>query len=318
MEQRDWLTLLDRELYWRAEATADLHGATVDLRVRLERLADALREDLDRGVPVHEPSLRQGRGWRRALKRMLFRLFRPVTRRNDRVAADLAGMAAELVERLSHTQLALQRLDAELDAIRRKAQPSQPGAAPRATLTRWSFTGDRREELSRYAPLARDLRATADRAPLWVDLGSGRGELLELLAGWGWRAVGVEEDVRSLRGSPDAARAIEGEPVRFLLGYEEEPPAVISAIGLLEHLPVERWTDLFRGAHRVLAAGGAFLVETLDPSHPKGLSAFFADPTVTRPARRETVRSLAGEAGFSEILDLEIDAEGVYAILARA
>jgi len=313
MDERDWQALLDRELYWRADATGDLHGATVDLRVRLGRLADALREDLDRGVPVHEPTLRQGRGWRRALKRLLFRLFRPVTRRGDRVAAELAGMTADLVDRLSQTQLSLQRLDAELDALRRRSETPEPGAARRPTLTRWSFAPaaeERREELTRYASIAQELRADDERPPLWIDLGSGRGELLGLLEGWGWRALGVEEE--ALEGS-----AIEAEPVRFLLGYEQEPPAVISAIGLLEHLPVDRWADLFRGAQRVLRAGGALLVETLDAADPKGLAGFFADPTITRPARREAVAVLASDAGFSEVVDLATGGEGVYAVLAR-
>jgi hypothetical protein len=305
---RDWMGLLDRELYWRSEATADLALGTEDLRLRLERLAGKLQEDLRRGVPVFEPSLREGRGWRRALKRALFRGLRPMTRRNDRVSAELASMAAELVSRLSQTQSALQRLDAEIATLRRRLDGGGAGpaeASPARGPSRWSFeppADERARTLRRYEGLAGDLRSRlGDPAPLWIDLGCGRGELLGLLGPWGFRG----------------ASAIEADPVRYLLGYEEEPPAVITALGLLEHLPVNQWSDLFRGAQRVLRQGGGMLLETIDASRPEGMAAAFADPSVTRPATRETVRRLARDAGFADVVDVELGEPERFAVYAR-
>lgn len=321
-ETTDWLRLLDRELYWRSEGAADLIGATEDLRARLDRLAETLRADLDRGVPAHEPSLREGSRWRKTLKRSLFRAFRPVTRRNDRVAAELAGMTADLVDRVAQTQAALQRLDAEVVALRKRSdlgRPAGPEQRP-AGPSRWDFdaSGQRAKGLRRYEQFAADVRSGADGTPLWLDLGCGRGELLKLVDEWGFRAVGVEPWPEAVADAADAgARVVEGDPVEYLLGYEEEPPEVISAIGLLEHLPAQRWPDVFRGAHRVLATGGSLLVETLDPSRAEGLVAFFSDPTMTRPVSRAALRRLAEQGGFREILHVELGERRLHAIVAR-
>jgi hypothetical protein len=107
-------SLLERELYWAADPGSGPPGPMRDLRRRLEELADTLRADLARPFPTRDPVLEAGSGWRRSLKRLLYRFLRPFLRRHDRVASELAGMTLEVVDHLSRVETDLRRLEEEV------------------------------------------------------------------------------------------------------------------------------------------------------------------------------------------------------------
>lgn len=110
---------LRQELYWREEPRDP--GPMRDLRARIEELADALQADLVRPFPA-DPSFAGGARWRRGLKRLLYRLNRPLTRRHDRVAAELASISLELLDHLGRLEHELRRIEERL-----------PGDAPGET-----------------------------------------------------------------------------------------------------------------------------------------------------------------------------------------
>jgi O-antigen chain-terminating methyltransferase len=109
----------------------------------------------------------------------------------------------------------------------------------------------------------------------------------------------------------------------FLTDFRGEAPAAFSAIQVIEHLPPGDWLATFQSAHAALAPGGVFLIETIDPRNTYALANwFFGDITHTWPANPETLKVMAGFAGFAaaEIISMNPDAEGKgqdFALVAR-
>src|SRR5207237_1526660 len=107
---------LERELYWAEQRTT--RGPTVHT---IAELREALREfealmlDDERSIyPRAEPNLSAGSKWRRALKLRVYRFLRPVTRRYDRLIAELAGLTLSPAARLRAPGAAAARLPGEL------------------------------------------------------------------------------------------------------------------------------------------------------------------------------------------------------------
>jgi hypothetical protein len=96
---------LRRELYWapppeRAATARRYHGAPISpLASRWRSLAGALRWEYTELFPP-EPLLRVGRGPRLRMKRLVWRYTRPISRRYDRIAGDLAELGFETAQAL--------------------------------------------------------------------------------------------------------------------------------------------------------------------------------------------------------------------------
>ena len=105
---------LARELYWAREASPRSTMSTAELRDALHDFAALVRGDEGLGIPRAEPYLASPIAWRRRLKKLQFRALRPVSRRYDRLLADLGELAAALADRLA-------RVESELEHLRRDA-----------------------------------------------------------------------------------------------------------------------------------------------------------------------------------------------------
>lgn len=324
------------EMYWLADAPAGFPIARDELRGQLEALATSLRDDLPRRIPA-EPGLELGSRWRRKLKRLLFGLLRPLSRRSDRNTANVASMTAALVDRLRQAEVTIERLQAELTRLREDAAASPPRPAAAASPAKledyyWRYESVMRgspesigHRLRQYRQTADQLRALADEPPLWIDLGCGRGELMALVQEWGWRAEGVDASQKAVQACrAQGIQATQADIIDFVATYRGELPLAISAIQVIEHLPKESWLQLFEAVLRVLRPEGAFLVETINPMDPAALGgSFFGDVTHTWPAHPETLRVTALHAGFAraDIVYLNPDERGSardYALWAWA
>ena len=179
------------------------------------------------------------------------------------------------------------------------------------------------EKLGAYRGVADELRRDHGDAALWIDLGCGEGGFMELLRGWGWRVLGMDVSPQAVEAC--GARGLEatvGSLPEFLLGWDGDAPAVLSLIQVIEHLPTEAWLPTLRYAERILAPGGALVIETIDPRNPEALQAFFADVTHTWAAHPGTLQVMAGFAGFSgtEVIGLNPGDNGKpqdFALIAR-
>jgi SAM-dependent methyltransferase len=160
-----------------------------------------------------------------------------------------------------------------------------------------------------------------------VDLGAGRGEMLEVLADAGVEAIGVDLD-------PDMAERVraKGLAMECLDAFEyldKQPDGSIASIfsaQFIEHLTGERLISLIRLAYRKLAPGGLFVAETVNPHSPRALKAFWVDLTHAHPIFPEALVVWCGLAGFSEAtvrfplgvgdLDADLRTQGEYAVVA--
>jgi SAM-dependent methyltransferase len=151
-----------------------------------------------------------------------------------------------------------------------------------------------REVLGHYVPLFQD------KAPV-LELGSGRGEFLGLLAEAGVAATGVDSD----EGMVEKARAegldvVCADAVAFLHG--DPPPGPYQGVfcaHFVEHLTPGQVRELLEGVRRVLAPGGRFVAVTPNPACYAVLSHdFWRDPTHVRFYDLPLLEFLCRQAGL--------------------
>jgi len=163
------------------------------------------------------------------------------------------------------------------------------------------------------------------RAPV-VDLGCGRGEMLQLLGEAGIEAVGVDLDDAMV----DRARAFgevhHGDAIDFLIKQDDASLGAIFSAQFIEHLPTARIFELLDVARAKLRPDGVFIAETVNPHSPRALKAFWIDPMHRHPLFPETMLALCRLAGFeaarvmfplgSDDLATDLRTCGEYAVVA--
>ncbi|HUR78322.1 MAG TPA: methyltransferase domain-containing protein [Acidimicrobiales bacterium] len=178
-----------------------------------------------------------------------------------------------------------------------------------------------RDRLAVYVPLL------SDHAPV-VDLGCGRGELLDLLSAASIAASGVEIDPAVARTPQGKGHRVEVADARVTLAATaaQSLGAVFSS-QVVEHMTTTDLVDLIAAAKRALRPGGLFVAETVNPHSIAALRMFWLDPTHVRPVYPEALLLLCRAAGFARgyVLypngtgDLEADRAGAgeYAVIAE-
>jgi SAM-dependent methyltransferase len=294
----------------------ELREALADLERRLARTSTE-------PVPLDEPGLQTGSKLKRGIRRKEFRLLRPISRRSDRLGAELAGLALGIADELAAVMTHIEILQRELDrraAASSKAVPDESRVVVDDEYY-WAFERQMRGEgpliearLRQYEHLAVGLLDEAGRegAPLWIDVGCGRGEFLCILREWGWNVRGVDSSPLAVRTCREKGlQASLGDAMDYVNGYRGVGPVAISGIQLIEHLPKPAWIEFLRAAFGLLKPGGAILLETVNPQNPRALSdSFFADVSHTWPAHPETVRLMAQHVGFDPIELLFVNNDG--------
>ena len=160
-----------------------------------------------------------------------------------------------------------------------------------------------RERLAFYVPILQAavdaLRHNAAPARI-VDLGSGRGELLEVVAGHGLDGYGVDTSEAMV----DHCRArglsvVHADAIEHLQTLAADSVAAVTSIQVIEHLPFRALLRLASEAFRVLRPGGVVILETPNPENLiVGACNFYYDPTHVRPLPPEPMRYLLESIGF--------------------
>jgi SAM-dependent methyltransferase len=166
-----------------------------------------------------------------------------------------------------------------------------------------------------------------DAAPV-VELGPGRGEMLELLAEAGIPAMGIDFDPVMAERIRAKGLAVEcADAFEYLDGQPDGSIGSIYSSQFIEHLMGDRVIALIQMAYRKLVPGGLFVAETINPHSPRALKAFWVDLTHAHPIFPESLVVWCGLAGFSQAsvrfplgtgdLDSDLLAQGEYAVVAR-
>lgn len=133
-----------------------------------------------------------------------------------------------------------------------------------------------------------------------VDLGCGRGELVGLLQTTGHEAIGVDSNLGQVVDATGGTFH-QGDLFDWLDQQDDASCRAVVSMHVVEHLPLDLQIRLVFEAHRVLADGGALVLETPNTlSINIGASNFWVDPTHERPVHPLFLEFLAIEAGFAE------------------
>lgn len=134
-----------------------------------------------------------------------------------------------------------------------------------------------------------------------LDVGCGRGELLDLLREAGIEARGVDMDA----GMVDHVRAkghevALGDANEYLRGLKPGTLGAVVALEVIEHLPYKALLEFFELARSRLRDDGLLIVETVNPHAVHAMKAFWVDPTHQHPIFPEVALELCRLSGFME------------------
>ncbi|ANN96976.1 TPA: class I SAM-dependent methyltransferase [Legionella pneumophila] len=159
-----------------------------------------------------------------------------------------------------------------------------------------------KERLTIYVSYISELAKNYPEIPA-VDLGSGRGEWLELLNEHGIGVYGIEKD-NNLREVAErrGLTVVHGDALEHIKQLPEQSRSVITAFHVVEHMTFEEMYCLVKEAHRVLVPGGMLLMETPNPENiVVGSSKFYLDPTHTKPIPPEMLAFIPKYLGFFRV-----------------
>jgi 2-polyprenyl-3-methyl-5-hydroxy-6-metoxy-1,4-benzoquinol methylase/glycosyltransferase involved in cell wall biosynthesis len=150
-----------------------------------------------------------------------------------------------------------------------------------------------RDRQSVYLPLLR-------HASQVVDIGCGRGEMLDLLETAGTPATGVDIDpdmVAICRAKGHRVEQIDA--VQFLRDRGERSLDGIFSAQVIEHLTFDQLKAFLTLCRSRLKPGGTAIVETVNPHALEAFKTFYTDLTHQRPIFPEVALALIQLAGFS-------------------
>jgi O-antigen chain-terminating methyltransferase len=219
--------------------------------------------------------------------------------------ADISAAANERAQQL------LRELEERLTRVERRggsagvapAQPVTVAAQPAAAALPDYFAFESRMRGSVEAIRERQRRYVDDlraAAPV-LDVGCGRGELLQLLREAGVEARGIDADADMVAYAQGEGLEVEqADLVEYLERQEDGSLGGIFMGQVVEHLPPGVLVRALELAAAKLRGGGALVAETINPLSPLALRHYFADLTHAQPLVPETLELLARQSGFAE------------------
>lgn len=136
-----------------------------------------------------------------------------------------------------------------------------------------------------------------------VDIGCGRGDLVQLLQADGFDAEGIDisPEQTALARAAGVARVRQGD-FRAILAAHPAHYAAITATDLLEHLTKPEVLQTFDDVAAALAPGGVFVGRVPNAVSPLGGHIRNGDFTHQTSFTARSIRQLAAAAGFDSIL----------------
>src|SRR5262245_400500 len=221
--------------------------------------------------------------------------------------SERADAAAASNER---TQQLLRELEERLTRVERRrgggglaAPPATVAAQPAAAALPDYFAFESRMRGSVEAIRERQRRYVDDfrDAPPVLDVGCGRGELLQLLREAGVDARGIDADADMVAYTRGEGLDVEqADLVEYLQGLDDGSLGGIFMGQVVEHLPPAALVRSLELAAHKLRPGGVLVAETINPLSPLALRHYFADLTHAQPLVPETLQLLARQSGFAD------------------
>jgi 2-polyprenyl-3-methyl-5-hydroxy-6-metoxy-1,4-benzoquinol methylase len=221
---------------------------------------------------------------------------------------------------MGRTQRALERIDrpdsARLGAGDEGPSPASTRSAEVDDLLYLAiedrFRGDPAEIRQRQERYVQFLPDVIDESHPLLDLGSGRGEWLAVLADRDVPARGIDSNASCVDECRAAGLRVDlGDLVDVLVESADDSYGAVSMFHVVEHLPFGTLADVMRECARVLVPGGLLIAETPNALNLRvAATNFWLDPTHVRPLHPELLKLLAQRAGFVRSDDLFLNEIG--------
>jgi len=171
--------------------------------------------------------------------------------------------------------------------------------------------GNREQIIERqevYLPILKRFAEKFQNGAKFIDVGCGRGELLQIAYRGGIDMIGYDSNpvmvafCRSL-----GLKANESDLMKVLASCSENSLAGITALQVIEHLSYSQISSFFQLAHTKIMPGGCVIVETINPLSIFAMRYFYMDPTHRQPVPATTCEFLLKEQGYVDLEKLELN-----------
>jgi SAM-dependent methyltransferase len=278
-------------------------GYFVRLAIALVRLPHQVRDQREFGGYVLSQN-QQIVDFVNALSAQLDELKQIEPRLMDRINSDKELIQKQLQHEFQSIRGRTDQLQTLIDELKRGRKSLQNDELYAALEDR--FRGSREEIKERFKIYLPYVETVRDG--LVLDLGSGRGEWLELLNEAGIKARGVEDNrVAIEQCRKRGLEIVDEQALVHLRSLPDGSVAAVTGFHLIEHMPIDALVSLLEQVMRVLRPGGLAIFETPNPENViVGSNFFYLDPTHHHPLPSELMEFLFESRGFErvEVLNL--------------
>jgi SAM-dependent methyltransferase len=118
-----------------------------------------------------------------------------------------------------------------------------------------------------------------------LDIGSGRGEFIQLLNSKKIEAIGLDINIDMVeRSKKKGLNAVEGDALSFLQNKKSNTYGAITGFHIVEHIPFNALLRIFSNAYRTLTKDGFVIFETPNPENIiVATHNFYMDPSHLHP-----------------------------------
>jgi O-antigen chain-terminating methyltransferase len=287
------------ELRAEARELKDIRSHWVEWRAGWEqKLATTeiqlLRSGAELQAAFHHRFADQARAQHADLERSMLRLNEDM---QQRFWTELARARSEY-ELIIHSELRMVRQKASLARTVERVSDSAPAEFANIDWLKFAekFRGSEEDIRARQQMYATRFR---QHAPV-LDIGCGRGEMIQMLQDAGIAARGIDSNDDSI--ALCLAKGLDAEKADLFTYLTDLPDASLGGVicsQVVEHLPPERLPEMIRLVHAKLRSGGLLAFETPNPECLAIFAThFYIDPTHRHPIPPVLASFYLEEAGF--------------------
>jgi SAM-dependent methyltransferase len=153
-----------------------------------------------------------------------------------------------------------------------------------------------RDRLRAYVPLLKG------HGPV-VELGSGRGEFLELMRAAKIKVNGVDNNRNAVERCRQKGlkNVVTADATEYLASLAEVSAGAIFSAQFAEHVTFTELLRILTLSRSRLVPGGIFVAETVNPNSIEGAKTFFVDQTHVKPIFPEVFAFLCRSTGFAAV-----------------
>jgi O-antigen chain-terminating methyltransferase len=168
-----------------------------------------------------------------------------------------------------------------------------------------------KDRLKVYLPYFKELKTDFTKYPV-LDIGCGRGELLDLLKENSIRTIGLDLNASMVEQCKARGfEAVQAEALEYLMQQKPGSLSVITGFHIVEHIPFNFLLRLFEASYRALRPGGIIIFETPDPENLHvGSFSFYFDPSHLHPLAPDVLAFAIENRGFDETEILRLHPRG--------